>query len=60
MLYWVLILVAEGRRTKEIAELLNLSPRSVETYRSRLMKKLGCASTAELIRYAIREGIVAP
>lgn len=56
----LLKLVAEGRRNKEIAEELNLSANSIETYRARLMKKLGCSSTAELVRYAIREGIAAP
>jgi DNA-binding NarL/FixJ family response regulator len=54
----VLKLVAEGKRNKEIAEALEINVKSVETYRSRLMKKLGCASASELTRYAIREGIV--
>jgi len=49
--------VAEGRRNKEIATLLSISPKSVEAYRSRVMKKLGCSSSAELVRYAVREGI---
>lgn len=53
----LLKLVAEGKRNKEIAILLGVGARSVETYRSRLMKKLGCTSTGELVRYAIREGI---
>jgi DNA-binding NarL/FixJ family response regulator len=53
----LLRLVAEGRRNKEIAEALKMNVHSVETYRSRLMKKLGCSSTAALTRYAIREGI---
>lgn len=53
----VLSLLTEGLRSKEIAARLNLSPKSVETYRSRLMQKLGYSSTAELIRFAIREGI---
>ncbi len=51
-------LICEGRRNKEIAAQLKVSPKSTEAYRSRLMKKLGYASTAELVRYAIREGIV--
>jgi len=55
----LLRLVAEGRRNKEIATLLSISPKSVEAYRSRVMKKLGCFSSAELVRYAIREGIAA-
>ncbi|MGO8697935.1 MAG: response regulator [Limisphaerales bacterium] len=56
----LLRLVAEGRRNKEIAAELAISVKSVETYRSRLMKKLGCSSSAELIRYAVREGIAPP
>lgn len=55
----LLRLVTEGRRNKEIAEELEVSTKAVEAYRSRLMKKLGCSSPAELVRFAIREGIVA-
>ena len=53
----LLKLVAEGKRNKEIADALDVGVKSVETYRSRLMKKLNCSGTAELTRYAIREGI---
>ena len=53
----LLKLVAEGKRNKEIAEALSVGVNSVETYRARLMKKLGCASANELTRYALREGI---
>jgi len=49
--------VAEGRRNKEIAVMMGISTKAVETSRSRLMKKLGCSGSAELVRYAIREGI---
>lgn len=56
----VLRLFAEGRSYKEIADQLNLSVKSIETYRTRLTKKLDCESTAELVRYAIRQGIVSP
>jgi DNA-binding NarL/FixJ family response regulator len=56
----LLVLVAKGQRNKEIAAELGLSVKSVETYRSRLMKKLGCNSPAEAVRYAIREGLVEP
>jgi DNA-binding NarL/FixJ family response regulator len=56
----LLRLIAEGRRNKEIASQLGITTKSVETYRSRLMKKLGYASAAELVRYAVREGIAAP
>ena len=54
----LLQLAAEGKRNREIAGEMTLAVKSVETYRSRLMKKLGCASAAELVRHAIREGIV--
>jgi DNA-binding NarL/FixJ family response regulator len=53
----LLQLVAQGKRNKEIAVHLNVSTKSVEAYRSRLMNKLECASPAELTRFAIREGI---
>jgi two-component system response regulator NreC len=49
--------IAGGLRNKEIAEKLNLSIKSVEANRSRLMTKINCTSTAELVRYAVREGI---
>lgn len=53
----LLVLVAERRRNKEIAETIQMGIKSAETYRSRLMRMLDCASTAELTRFAIREGI---
>jgi DNA-binding NarL/FixJ family response regulator len=53
----LLRLIAEGHRNKEISAELDIGIKSVEAYRSRLMKKLSCASSAELIRYAVREGI---
>ncbi len=56
----ILIHVAAGLRNKEIAALLNLSIRSVETYRYRLMKRLGCDHAAGLVRYAIRAGLIGP
>ena len=56
----LLKLICEGRRNKEIAAFLNISLKSVEAYRSRLMKKLGYSSSAELIRYAVRERIIQP
>lgn len=54
----VLRYIAEGLRNKEIADELKISQKSVETYRSRLLKKLGYSSTAELVRHAIREGMI--
>lgn len=53
----LLRLITKGQRNKEIAEKLNLSVKSVEANRSKLMTKLGCGSAAELVRYAVREGI---
>jgi len=54
----VLRCIAQGLRNKEIADQLKISQKSVETYRSRLLKKLGYSSTAELVRHAIREGMI--
>lgn len=51
-------LVAEGLRTKEIAARLGIGSKTVDTHRARLMKKLGCSSTAELVRIGLREGLV--
>lgn len=56
----VLKLVVDGMRNKEIADRLEVSTKSVETFRSRMMAKLGCSSTADLVRYALREGITSP
>lgn len=53
----LLRLIAQGKRNKEIAVTLNVTTKSVEAYRSRLMTKLHCATPAELTRFAIREGI---
>jgi DNA-binding NarL/FixJ family response regulator len=54
----VLLLTAEGLRTKEIADKLNVGVKTAESYRRRLMRKLGYTCTAELVRYAIREGLI--
>jgi DNA-binding NarL/FixJ family response regulator len=56
----VLQLVAEGRGSKEIAALLGLSVKTAESYRAHVMEKLGIHETANLVRYAIRQGLVAP
>jgi DNA-binding NarL/FixJ family response regulator len=53
----ILQLLAEGKANLEIAQLLSLSPKSVETYRSRLMSKLDIHDLASLIRFAIKHGI---
>jgi DNA-binding NarL/FixJ family response regulator len=56
----VLQLIAEGRATKEIASDLHLSVKTIETHRRQLMEKLNLFSVAELTRYAVRGGLVAP
>jgi len=56
----VLQLVAEGRRTREIADLLGVSVKTAESHRVRIMGKLGIRQTAGLVRYAIRQGLIAP
>lgn len=53
----ILQLVAEGKSNQEMASLLSLSPKSVETYRSRLMTKLDLHDLASVIRFAIKHGI---
>jgi DNA-binding NarL/FixJ family response regulator len=50
----VLRLIAEGRRMKEIAAILELSTRTVETHKYEMMRTLGVESTAELVRYAMQ------
>jgi DNA-binding NarL/FixJ family response regulator len=54
----VLQLIAEGRTTKEIAASLNLSVYTVDGHRTRIMEKLGLHSVGELVRFAVRSGIV--
>ena len=54
----VLQLVAEGKSTKEIAALLEISFKTVESHRGRIMEKLGLHETASLVRYAIRHGLI--
>jgi DNA-binding NarL/FixJ family response regulator len=49
----VLILLASGRRLTEIGQLMHLSPKTVTTYRARIMEKLGLTTNADLIRYCI-------
>lgn len=53
----VLQLVVEGRSSAEIAALIHLSPKSVDTYRSRLMKKLGIPDVTGLVKFAIQHGL---
>lgn len=54
----ILQLIAEGKSTKEIAQILDVSVKTVETHRMRLMDRLGIHDVPGLVRYAIRAGIV--
>jgi two-component system response regulator NreC len=56
----VLQLVAEGKTTKEVAQVLGISVKTADSHRSRLMEKLEIHETAGLVRYAIRRGLVQP
>jgi DNA-binding NarL/FixJ family response regulator len=56
----VLRLMAEGRSTREIAQLLRISVKTVEAHRGELMRRLGIRHVAGLTRYAVRVGLVAP
>jgi DNA-binding NarL/FixJ family response regulator len=56
----VLLLVGEGKTTKEIAQGLHISVKTAEFHRGRIMKKLNIHDTANLVRYAIREGWLVP
>ncbi len=53
----VLQLLAEGKKTREVAALLGLSTKTAESHRTRLMKKLAIKETAGLVRYALRQGM---
>lgn len=54
----VLQLIAEGKTNKEIATLLNLSVYTVDAHRGRIMEKLNLHSASELVRFAIRKGLI--
>lgn len=54
----VLQLIAEGKTNKEIATLLNLSVYTVDAHRGRIMEKLNLHSTSELVRFAVRKGLI--
>jgi len=54
----VLQLVAEGRTTKQVAEMLGITVKTAESHRSRLMLKLGIHEIAGLVRYAVRRGLI--
>lgn len=56
----ILRLVAEGKSNKEAAATLRISVRTTETHRAAIMRKLKLASTADIVRYAIRNGMIEP
>src|SRR5436190_780596 len=56
----VLQLFAEGHRTRQVASLLNISVKTAESHRGRIMRKLGIHDTVGLVRYAIRHGLSTP
>jgi len=53
-------LVGEGRSTKELADKLGISPKTAETHRTNIMRKLNLHSVSEVVRYAIRNKLVEP
>lgn len=56
----VLQLAAEGLSNAEVAEKLFISPRTAETHRTNLLRKLGLQNQTDLVRFAIRKGLIAP
>ena len=56
----VLQLVAEGKAVKEIAQLLNISPKTVEFHKAQIMEQLDLRTTAELTKYAMAHGLTTP
>jgi PAS domain S-box-containing protein len=56
----VLILIADGRSTKDAALRLGISYKTADSHRSRILEKLGVHETASMVRYAIRAGLIAP
>ncbi len=56
----ILQLIADGRSSKEVADRLQLSVRTVDTHRSNLMRKLNFHSVTELVRYAVRLKLIEP
>lgn len=57
--YEIFVLLAQGKKNRDIGAQLCISTRTVDTHRSNILKKLGLGSNAELVRLAISEGVVA-
>ena len=53
-------LLAVGRTSKDIGAILRISPKTVDNHRAHILLKTGCASTADLVRLAIRTGVIQP
>jgi DNA-binding CsgD family transcriptional regulator len=51
-------MLAEGKSPSEVANSLFVSPKTVHTHRQHIMEKLGLRTTTELIRYALRQGVI--
>jgi RNA polymerase sigma factor (sigma-70 family) len=56
----VLILVVEGRTSREIARVVGVKPSTIDTYRSRIMAKLRIEDLPSLVRFAVRHGLIKP
>lgn len=56
--FQVMCMIAAGKKTKEISENLSLNEKTISTYRSRILQKMNMKTNAEIIQYAIREGLV--
>jgi len=56
----VLVLISDGKSTKEAALKLGISYKTADSHRSRILEKLGVHETASMVRYAIRAGLIAP
>ena len=56
----IMLLVVKGRSSSEIADALHLSPKTVETHRSRLMEKLGVENVIGLVKFAVQHGLTTP
>jgi DNA-binding NarL/FixJ family response regulator len=54
----VVVLVAEGLGNKQVGATLGISVKTVESHRRNIMRKLGLKSSADLVRYAVRDGLV--
>ena len=56
----VLVLVVQGRTSKEVARIVGVKPSTIDTYRSRIMAKLDVGDICSLVRFAIRQGLLTP